>query len=192
MDGACFDTAYEPSQDFGVAAANLGVISDAAADFDVNANVIFGGEDLRCSKAILGYSNCCKLDGWGQDIGLDQCSSDEQRLALARKAGLCHSIGSYCSASNIFGCTSRKETHCCFKSKLARIIQEQGRTQLGMGWGGPENPQCGGFTMEQLQSLDFSQIDFSEFYADAFDKANGPSGGELQGIIDNYIQQSLP
>jgi hypothetical protein len=46
--------------------------------------------------------------------------------------------------------------------------------------------------MEQLQALDFSQIDFSEFYADAFDKANGPSGGELQGIIDNYIQQSLP
>ena len=192
MDGGCFDTSYEPSQDFGVAAANIGAISDAAADFDVDANLIFRGDDLRCSKAILGFSNCCKLDGWGQDIGLDQCSSNEQRLALARQASLCHYVGSYCSNKNIFGCTSRKETHCCFKSKLARIIQEQGRTQLGMSWGSAKNPLCDGLTIEQLQSLDFSQIDFSEFYADALDKANGPSSGELQGLIENYIQQSLP
>ena len=60
-----------------------------------------------------------------------------------------------------------------------------------MGWGSAKNPQCDGLTIEQLQSLDFSQIDFSEFYADAFDKANGPSSGELQGLIENYIQQSL-
>jgi len=190
MDGGCFDTSYEPSNDFGQAAASIGAISEAGEDFDVNADEIFKGEDLRCSKAILGFSNCCKLDGWGQDIGLDQCSSDEQRLALSRKAGLCHYIGSYCSNRNLFGCTSRKETHCCFKSKLARIIQEQGRAQLGIGWGDAKNPNCGGITIEQLQSLDFSQIDFSEFYADAMDKATSPGGGELQGIIENYIQQS--
>ena len=192
MDGGCFDTAYEPSPDFGVAAANIGAISDAAADFDVDANRIFSSDDLRCSKAMLGFSNCCKLDGWGQDIGLDQCSANEQRLALARQASLCHYVGSYCASKTLFGCTRRNETHCCFKSKLGRIIQEQGRTQLGMGWGSAENPQCDGLTIEQLQSLDFSQIDFSEFYADALDKANGPSSDELQGLIETYIQQSLP
>jgi len=190
MEGGCFDTSYEPSNDFGQAAASIGAVSEAGEDFDVNADEIFKGEDLRCSKAILGFSNCCKIDGWGQDIGLDQCSSDEQRLALSRKGGLCHYIGSYCSNRNLFGCTSRKETYCCFKSKLARIIHEQGRVQLGIDWGSARSPNCDGITIEQLQSLDFSQIDFSEFYADAMDKATSPGSGELQGIIENYIQQS--
>ena len=190
IEGGCFDTSYEPSNDFGQAAASLGALSEAGADFDVDTNEIFKGEDLRCSKAALGFSNCCKIDGWGQDIGLDQCSSDEQRLALSRQGGLCHSIGSYCSNNTLFGCTSRKETLCCFKSKLARIIHEQGRDQLGLNWGSPEGPICDGITIEQLQSLDFSQIDFSEFYTDAMGDANSPNSGELQGIIDNYIQQS--
>jgi len=190
MEGGCFDTAYEPSNDLGQAAASLGAINEAGDDFDVDLNEIFKGDDLRCSKAILGFSNCCKIDGWGQDIGLDQCSTNEQRLALSRKGGLCHYVGSYCSNRNLFGCTSRKETHCCFKSKLARIIHEQGRVQLGMNWGSSEAPNCTGISIEQLQSLDFSQIDFSEFYADAMGDANSPDSGELQGIIDNYIQQS--
>lgn len=190
MDSGCFDTSFEPSSDFGKAAANLGALSEAGADFDVNTNEIFKGEDLRCSKAILGFSNCCKLDGWGQDIGLDQCSTNEQRLALSRQGGLCHSVGSYCSNSNLFGCTSRKETYCCFKSKLARIIHEQGRVQLGIDWGSAKNPNCDGISIEQLQSLDFSQIDFSEFYADAMDQANSPDSGELQDVIQNYIQNA--
>lgn len=190
MEGGCFDTSYEPSNDFGQAAASLGALSEAGEDFNVDANEIFKGEDLRCSKAMLGFSNCCKIDGWGQDIGLDECTTNEQRLALSRQGGLCHYVGSYCSNRNLFGCTSRKETHCCFKSKLARIIHEQGRIQLGMNWGSSEAPNCASITIEQLQSLDFSQIDFSEFYADAMDKANSPSGGELQGLIENYIEQS--
>ncbi|MDH5179522.1 MAG: conjugal transfer protein TraN [Gammaproteobacteria bacterium] len=192
LDGGCFDTSYAPSTDFGIAAGNLGAISEAGADFDPNGNIIFSGEDLRCSKAILGFSNCCKLDGWGQDLSLDQCTADEQRLALARQAGLCHYVGSYCSNSTFFGCVSRTETHCCFKSKLGRIIQEQGRVQLGLDWGIPQAPKCDGLTVVQLHALDFSQIDFSEFYADAYANAIGPNSTDLQNIIQNYIQQSLP
>jgi len=190
MEGGCFDTSYEPSNDFGQAAASLGALSEAGEDFDVDANEIFKGEDLRCSKSMLGFSNCCKIDGWGQDIGLSQCSTSEQRLALSRQGGLCHYVGSYCARKNLFGCTSRRETHCCFKSKLARIIHEQGRVQLGMNWGSAQNPNCDSITIDQLQSLDFSQIDFSEFYADAMDKVSSPSDNELQGLIENYIEQS--
>ena len=192
MDGNCFDTAYEPSQDLGVAAASLGVITDAAADFDVDTNIIFRGDGLKCGKAMLDFSNCCKVAGWGQDLGLTQCNSTEQRLSLARRAGLCHYVGSYCSKKSFFGCISRKESYCCFKSKLARIIHEQGRAQLGMGWGSAKTPQCNGLTLEQLQSLDFSQIDFSEFFADALGDANSPNSAELQGLVEQYIQQSMP
>ena len=37
---------------------------------------------------------------------------------------------------------------------------------FGRGWGGPQNPDCGGFTVTQLQSLDFSRMNLSEFYAE--------------------------
>ncbi|MDR0233572.1 MAG: conjugal transfer protein TraN, partial [Zoogloeaceae bacterium] len=30
---------------------------------------------------------------------------------------------------------AKRDGYCCFPSKLARIIQEQGRTQLGKPWG---------------------------------------------------------
>ena len=168
----------------------LGAVSEAGADFDVEADEIFNGEDLRCSKAMLSYSNCCKTDGWGQDIGLDQCSVDEQRLALSRQGGLCHYVGSYCDSRTLFGCTSRKESYCCFKSKLARIIHEQGRIQLGMDWGSAEAPNCDGIGIEELQQIDFSRIDFSEFYADAMGKADSPDSAEMQRLIDNYLEQA--
>jgi conjugal transfer mating pair stabilization protein TraN len=38
------------------------------------------------------------------------------------------------------------------------VINRQGRSQLGL----PAD-QCGGFTEEQIQTLDFSAIDFTEF-----------------------------
>jgi conjugal transfer mating pair stabilization protein TraN len=49
---------------------------------------------------------------------------------------------------------------------LARILNEQGRAQLGRSWGGAESPDCSGFTVAQLQSLDFSRMDLTEFYAE--------------------------
>jgi conjugal transfer mating pair stabilization protein TraN len=58
------------------------------------------------------------------------------------------------------------ESYCCFNSRLARILNEQGRAQLGKGWGGAQSPDCSGFTLVQLQALDFSRMDLSEFYAE--------------------------
>ena len=42
---------------------------------------------------------------------------------------------------------------------------EQGRQQLGKGWGNERSPDCSGFTVAQLQALDFAAMDLSEFYA---------------------------
>jgi conjugal transfer mating pair stabilization protein TraN len=112
----------------------------------------------------------------------------EEQLRAAREAGQCVYVGSYCSEDSIFGCLAKKETHCCFRSKLARIIHEQGRPQLDLGWGDPENPECGGLSAAQLASLDFSVIDFSEYFADAFANiAGAPDGVTVQSIIDAYI-----
>jgi len=144
---------------------------------------------------VLGFSNCCKDSGWGLDLSLAQCSEQELLLGQKREAGQCHYIGSYCSNKSFFGCLARKNTYCCFNSKLGRIIQEQGRAQLGIGWGSAKNPECRGFTPQELTSIDFANIDFTEFYADAFaaaDSADRPSGSQMQQIIEQGIERLLP
>jgi conjugal transfer mating pair stabilization protein TraN len=37
-------------------------------------------------------------------------------------------------------------------------------TKENEGWGDEEDPNCGGFSIEQLQAIDFSKIDFSEYF----------------------------
>jgi len=88
------------------------------------------------------------------------CEQEEQVMAMKQGQNLCVHIDTYCS-TNAFGvCTVSKQRHCCFNSVLAKIINRQGRAQLGMPM-----DQCGGFTPTELQALDFSTIDMAEFIA---------------------------
>jgi conjugal transfer mating pair stabilization protein TraN len=100
--------------------------------------------------------------------GILDCEQAEQVLAMKRGNRLCHEIGSYCSQKvPILGtCIETTQSYCCFNSRLARIVNEQGRAQLGRGWGSAQSPDCSGFTLKQLQALDFSRMDLSEFYAE--------------------------
>jgi conjugal transfer mating pair stabilization protein TraN len=77
---------------------------------------------------------------------------------------LCSYAGSFCSKKFLGVCLEKKESSCCYNSRLARIINEQGRTQIGKTYGNPKNPDCSGFTPTQLQALDFSQMDLAEFF----------------------------
>ena len=113
-----------------------------------------------------GFTDCCKdKDSW---FGLSECKPAEQALATLRDwgevDGQCHQVGEYCSEKWLSVCVQKKKTYCCFGSALARIIGEQGRQQLGIGWGTPKSPECRGFTPEEFQKLDFDKIDFSEWF----------------------------
>lgn len=98
------------------------------------------------------------------------CDEMDTSTAINKASGYCHEVGTYCQKEVKFlGCVQKAEGHCCFNSKLARIIQEQGRPQLTTfsdGWGKPESPNCRGFTPEEFQQLDFSEIDLSEYVDD--------------------------
>jgi conjugal transfer mating pair stabilization protein TraN len=116
-------------------------------------------------------------------ISMMSCNEEEARLALKEGAKLCHSIGTYCSScikilGHCVSCIEHTTTKCCFNSMLARIVNEQGRIQVGKGWGGPEGPDCSGFSIAQLQSLDFAAMDLSEFYASLVPKT--PDLGAIQ------------
>lgn len=95
------------------------------------------------------------------------CDQQEMQTQLKLGANICHPVGSYCSVNiPLIGCLQNTNGYCCYNSKLAKIINEQGRPQIGKGWGSAQAPDCSGFTPTQIQQIDFSKIDFSAFISD--------------------------
>lgn len=117
------------------------------------------------------------------------CSQDEQSLALKRGQNLCHYVGSFCSNKFLGVCLTSKESYCCFPSVLGRIINEQGRPQIGKGWGPAQGPDCSGFTVAQFSQLDFSKIDLSEFINDIVPAASRDASFATQRATDNMQNQ---
>ncbi len=112
------------------------------------------------------------------------CNADEGKLAMKEGASLCRTIGSWCSScirvlGKCVSCIEHTTSKCCFNSMLARIVNEQGRAQVGKGWGTAQGADCSGFTVAQLQSLDFAAMDLSAFYASLVPAL--PDVGKLQG-----------
>ena len=163
----CADTTSIPSGDLALAASHMQSLNAIEDDHTNNPLVIFTGNGLDCRKSIASWltRDCCKLN----EVLLG-CSSSEEELQRRRREGHCVQVGTYCSQEIdlLFTsiCVEETTSFCCFSSKLVRIIQEQGRPQLGIGWGSPQNPDCRGFTPEELQQINFEAIDFSEYYSD--------------------------
>ena len=110
------------------------------------------------------------------------CNAEDVKTSMAKAQRLCHYVGTRCEKRVAgLGCVETSEKYVCFNSRLARIIHEQGRAQLGRGWGSPNNPDARGFSLEELERLDFSEMDLSEFTADVvreLSKAGGISEKE--------------
>ena len=97
-------------------------------------------------------------------------------------------MGTYCSDRVLGVCVTRKDTYCCFQSKISRILQEQGRPQIGKPWGPPKTETCEGFTIFEFQQLDLSVMDFSEVYAEFQDAARLPDEAAALTDIQTKIQ----
>ena len=119
---------------------------------------------------------------------LMSCETDEQILAMKRGADLCHYVGSFCSQKILGACVERTKSYCCFNSKLALIIQEQGRAQLGKGWGTGNEPQCGGLSMEEIGAIDFSRIDFAGFFTDVMKNTGTYTSNAAKDRLTDQIQ----
>ena len=119
------------------------------------------------------------------------CDQQDMETAMLRGSGMCHEVGSYCTASFLGVCLQKARGHCCFNTKLGRILQEQGRPQLksfnGVGWGTPKKPICRGFTPEEFQALDFSKIDLSEYYADIEARSQSAIQIDMKERVDAYL-----
>lgn len=97
---------------------------------------------------------------------LMNCDEASTETAVKNNLHLCVDVGEYCSQKILFACWGKKHAYCCFVNLIARIIQEQGRAQLGIGWGDPKEPDCRGLTVEELQAIDWERIDWTEYIVD--------------------------
>jgi conjugal transfer mating pair stabilization protein TraN len=151
-----------------------------------------GSTVLYSSSTVAGEGFVIAFDPWTLVIAaiiyivlsLTSCNEEEARLDLREGARVCHTIGSYCSSCiRVLGacvsCIERTTGKCCFNSMLARIVNEQGRAQIAKGWGDARNPDCSGFSVTQLQTLNFAAMDFTEFYASLV--PTSPNLTSLQG-----------
>lgn len=165
-----------------------------------------GGLGSSTSFGAYGFTFSFSMDAGFEFVGFDpysfaisiaihmimewlSCDPSEQTLMMKKGQNLCVFVGSYCSHKIplINVCTEVKQQQCCFNSILAKIVNRQGRAQLGL----PAD-QCGGFNQAQLQALDFSRIDFTEFIAslnvDHVDTAtmNSKLNQSVQSKVQNY------
>lgn len=157
---------------------------------------IFAGDGARCiSWELGGITDCCGDSD--RLLGLSSCKSSEKMLAEKRESKMCHYVGEFCSKEVELGfddvCVQESEAHCCYNSMLARIINVGAKAQLGLTFGTPESPDCRGFTPEEFQRIDLSQIDLSEFIRDIRNDANVVAGSNTANRVDSdqVIQEQL-
>lgn len=116
------------------------------------------------------------------------CPQESMEAAALMASDYCVELGSYCKRRILGSCVQRGRTQCCFNSKLAKIIHEQGRPQLSTfpnGFGDVEAPDCRGFTPDEFQGLDFSKIDLTEYY----DDITRASDAVIQQTIQDGVQR---
>ncbi|MDF0491110.1 conjugal transfer protein TraN [Sphingobium sp. H39-3-25] len=169
------------------AAFQAGATASQAANAGLNALVVgFDPTSIAVSLAI----------NFMIDFLFSGCDQQDMETAMLRSSGFCHEIGSYCTSSFLGICLQKARGHCCFNTKLGRIIQEQGRPQLksfnGNLWGTAKKPMCRGFTPEEFQALDFSKMDLSEYYADIEARAQSDIQIDMKERVDAYLNAVKP
>lgn len=193
LDGKCDTIDRTPNTEFKDAAVALNAMSQAGKEFDPANLTLFKGNRMTCSKVIFGITNCCVPRGFPL---LGSCNADDRALKVQVEKGLCATIGTYCTSKVLGICLAKKEAHCCFLSKISRILQEQGRPQIGKPWGDPKTEKCLGFTIDEFSHLDLSRMDFSEVYAEFTDAAKLPdelaTATTMQTKITDYFSAHHP
>ena len=115
------------------------------------------------------FTNCVKKESDGDVFkGVSDCGHKQKELGVIRSKDLCVHVGTYCAEKDPITqlCLEKKFKYCCFESKLARLVQEQGRKQLGLTFGDTDNPICRGLTVEELTRIDFEKIDLSGLFSE--------------------------
>ncbi|MBP7189659.1 MAG: conjugal transfer protein TraN [Rickettsiaceae bacterium] len=192
IDGNCVDKSYLTNGEMMDSISKLHAAKTMKPDANQNFN-LFAGNGQHCSKKVAGYENCCVIsggNGWGRQLGAG-CTNDEKILMENRRRNLCIYVGK--TKSKELGIKDvTKHYFCCFGNMLDKVMQVEARKQLGKNFGRGGSPDCRGLTMDEIQGLDFSKIDFSEFIDELkvkFAKTyKGPKPDDLEARINGSMK----
>lgn len=188
-DGKGHGVSYEANQEMTEALAKLSLLKEMHKHLGSDLKV-FSGRALECSKNPVSFKDCCGTGkGWGQHLNLCHCSADEKDLALRRSKNLCLLVGTYCAKKIAGVCVSKRTSFCCFPSQIARLFQEQGRRQLGLGFGDPKSPYCRGLTPEELQRINVDALDLSELFEEVYKHYKAPNKEQIQKTLKSRLEQ---
>jgi hypothetical protein len=187
IDGNCVDKSYQTNGEMMDSISRLHAAKHMKPDADGKFN-LFKGNDMHCSKKPVGANNCCKIGngGWATSLGAS-CTNDEKTLADMRGKKLCVEVGTEKTGTSPVHVT--KHYYCCFGNMLDKVIQVQGRMQLGKSWGSASSRDCSGLTLEEIQRIDFNKIDFTEFIEDFQKKFVGSTKVSNTGDIAQRIER---
>lgn len=193
LTGECLQQERSKDSDMHQALSALSAAAEASKSYGQDLT-IFKGQAAECSINIVDSltKDCCGSSPSGFLEGiLLSCDDEEKVLAAKKAAGAALEIGEYCHRKVAKRCTSTHKVYCTFGSKLGRIIQVAAAQQLGVSFGDPKGPICNGITPEQFQTLDFSKIDFSEFYREIESKQRENAYKYTQGNVQNAMKDKL-
>ncbi len=194
MDGNCYLSSPSQNKNFGKDEAQFAAASNSADAISQNQTTLqaFSGKSTSCSLAPIGFLNCCANKGWGKELDLASCSTKEKELGQAKQHGYAIYIGKYCSYKILGVCTEHRKGYCVFNGLLAKDIQQQGRAQqLNIGFGSAKSPDCSGISVNDLQKINFSKIDFSNLEGSLQKQANLPNQSSVKQYIAQKIQQEM-
>jgi len=118
---------------------------------------------------------------------LFSCTEDDAKTGVMLGQARCIFRGKRCAKEVLGVCIKEKNKYCCYNSLLARIIHKQGEKQLGKTF-----KKCRGFTPEEFASLDFSQIDLTEYMQYLKGKYKDQYTESEQTTMQDNILQNYP
>ena len=191
VGAGCETVRPEANTGFARSTAMLNMVLEMGGDeFDREDLRFFKGARRACSIRWFGWQNCCTDKGFLLNSGLAECNENEILLAEQHAAGTTRYLGEYCAKRTFFGvCIRRARAWCVFGSKLGRILHSQGRSQLGIGWG-----SCRGFTVAEIERIDFDRLDLTEFTENLTDGSmepgvSLPDAGETGATMSGRIRE---
>jgi hypothetical protein len=186
IDGNCVDKSYLTDGDMMDSVSKLYAVSQMKGALDLNFK-LFAGFSQSCSKKAASYTNCCStsLKGWGKNLGA-KCTKDEIDLVDKRQKNLCVYVGKQ-NKQTMGVTTVVKHHYCCFGSLLNKVIQVEGRKQLGINFGSGGSTNCRGLTLAEIMKLDFDKMDFSEFFTDILKRMKIPKLGDIEARVKSSM-----
>lgn len=114
------------------------------------------------------------------------CNDAEFDLAVQREIGSCSYAGTYCSKRVLGACLKKKESYCCYKSPMTKMLRESAEPGGVLTHGSAKRPDCSGLPLDEIERIDWSVMDFNSL------AANMSEGGVFERLEDpEHVSEEL-